>query len=230
MYNGVCNSCECNGKIFPIEGAKTNLAVNGNCGWPKDFNCHSYINYKNTKQPSFLPDPIERVNINENFGLDKAIQFFEYDKGTCGVKKQYFSPYDARLVDPIRNMRTMFDTPPYDAYIPIEEIHTKKVHEKTGFYKDYSDIHSGQIQYYYVKNIAEPYASPNYVLNAKVQYNLFKDPMDSVKPEYVREPSLFSNKMISKDRSTQDTLTFREDMFERLSRINNQQDYVLRYY
>jgi hypothetical protein len=162
--------------------------------------------------------------------LNKSIQFFEYEKGTCDVKKQYFSPYDSRLVDPIRNVKTMLDTAPYDAYVPIEEIYTDKVHEKAGFYKDYSDIHSGQIQYYYDKDIAEAYSSPNYVLNAKVQYNLFKDPMDSVKPEYVREPTLFSNKMISKDRSTQDTLTFREDMFERLSRINNQQDYVLRYY
>jgi hypothetical protein len=230
MYNGVCNSCDCNKKDWPTEGNKSSTAIYGQCRWPRNFDCVSYVNYKTEKQPGFYPDDIERSNINEKFGLNPDIQFFKYDEGTCGQGEQYFSPDDARLIDPRRNLRMFLDKPPYNSNVPIEEIYTDKVYEHPQFYKDYSQIHSGQIQYYYDKTNKEPYSTPNYVLTSKVQYNMFKDPMDSVKPEYVREPVLFTNKVVSKDRSTQDTLTFREDMVERLSRINNQRDYVYRYY
>lgn len=232
MYNGVCQSCDnCNTpKSWNYEGSKTNMSINGSCGWTDEFSCDSYVNFKNKKMPSFGEDNIERINLNQYFGLPYSRQFFEYEKGTCGNEKQYFSPYDSRLVNPMHNMKTMLDKPPYDSNIPIEEIYTEKVYQKPKYYKDYSDINSGQIQYYYDKNNLEPYNTPNYVLNSNVNYNIFKDPMDSIKTEYIRNPTLFSNKMISKDRSTQDILTFREDMFERLSRINNQKDYSMRYY
>lgn len=230
LDEGQCSTCSCAGGKFPDSGYKSSLAIY-NCDWPESFDCYTSVKLKKETQPKFNEQGIKRVNINPDFGLPKARQFVEMNSGSCGPnKKQFFSPNDPRLVDPMRSIKMSLDTAPYSSDLPIEEIYTDKVYERPTYYPDYEHIHSGQIQYYYDKTDVDPYSYPNYVLRANVDYNLFKDPMGSLKPEYIRKPLLFTNSNISKDTRTQDTLTFREDISERLSRTINQTDYKARYY
>jgi hypothetical protein len=96
---------------------------------------------------------------------------------------------------------------------------------------DYSNVNTGQIQYYVNSDIAEPYYEPVFVTPAKVHKVLYTDPMGVQKPEYNREssaPYMFNACDSSAENclsSTHDALEFRQELMEKQMAKVNQSRY-----
>jgi hypothetical protein len=210
-----------------------NLGV-PNCQYPESFDCVSRIQWATKMNPAISKQGDRDITINPNFGLVSAPEFYETpdDCGSIG----YTAKWDARLSDPARGTVHMtLDRAPYQARdrgtYTNPEIYTKEYDQiSPKIYGDYSQINNGQIRYYHDQQEDDPYFSPNFVTRQNVDYILFKDPMGSIKPEYIRNSLNFTNRNFSKDSFTRDSTQFREELMERQMRVRNQQRYEPRYF
>jgi hypothetical protein len=137
-----------------------------------------------------------------------------------GENGGYTKLYDSRLIDPRRNITTTLDVPPLEGYIHPCNLYDENNYGKP--YSTYSDIKTGQYMYYVDKSDTSPYINPVFTISSDVEHVIFKDPMDSVKPMYVRTPLTKTNQYISDDQTTRDTISFREDIMERQMAKYNQ--------
>lgn len=230
-----CNSCpKKQGSIQPRY--LNNLGV-PNCEYPESFDCVNRISWACKMNPALSNEGIDDKIINPNFGLVSAPEFYKVGGGGGGdcVSEGYTADWDNRLYDPRRNLHMVLDKAPLQArnrgtYNNPDVYVSEYDAIKPQVYGDYSKINNGQIQYYHDTTIDDPYFSPNFVRRYSVDYVLFKDPMGSIKPEYIRNPLNFTNNNFSKDSFMRDSTLHREDIMERQMRVRNQQRYEPRYY
>jgi hypothetical protein len=85
----------------------------------------------------------------------------------------------------------------------------------------YDDIKNGQITYYTDSSTDQPFYAPVYTLSSTVDKVIRKDPMDSVKPEYIRTPITSTMNSVSRDQFTKDALSHREDIMSLQQNLYN---------
>jgi len=185
---------------------KGNLALHD-----EDFSCSNYVYNARSRNPKPFQDP-EYVILNQP-GLTSSSDFIKTERG-------YVKPYDSRLIDPRRNMTVELDVPPLESYTAPCNMYDENNYGKP--YSTYADINTGQYRYYVDKTDSSPYINPIFTIASDVEHVIFKDPMDSVKPMYVRTPLTKTNQYISDDQMTRDTIGFREDIMERQMAKYNQ--------
>lgn len=144
------------------------------------------------------------------------------DTGTC---KGYQS-MDPRTVDAPRAIRTTYDRPPlYSKNTqPIENLYTDRG-ARTGFYKDYRDIKTGNIFYYTDADQADPYGIDPYTLTSFTQPQIDVDPMGAYLPVYQKIPVFQNNRNSFEYTFDQDQAQFREDIMALQSRQINRSDF-----
>jgi hypothetical protein len=132
----------------------------------------------------------------------------------------YFYPSDGRVIDSLRNMKTILDKPAEVGSVDMDLVSTFDNSNYGSVYRTYSDIKNGQIAYYTDFN-SQPFFSPVYTLSSYVDKTIFKDPMDSIKPEYIKTPVTSTLHNVSPFQDTRDALSFREDLMSRQQSLYN---------
>lgn len=137
---------------------------------------------------------------------------------------------DARTVDAVRGIQTRLDTVPYQVYYDLvkDNVSNNPALDNYGQgMRRYQDINAGQITYYVDKSLAQPFYSPVYNIQSEAVGYIFKDPMDSIKPNFNK--AYPSNVKTSNLSFLDDSSKFREDIIARQQRTHNSQKYELIY-
>lgn len=143
--------------------------------------------------------------------------------------KGYYYVQDGRVVDSARNIRMVLDKPAEVGSVSMDQVSTFDNSNYGSVYKSYSDIKNGQISYYINNDVAQPFISPVYTLSSYVDKTIRIDPMDSPKPEYIKTPISSTLYSVSKDQSTRDQLSFREDLMSRQQNLYNRTSWTNRW-
>jgi hypothetical protein len=133
------------------------------------------------------------------------------DKGNP-MAKGYYYPNDGRVIDTVRNIPLVLDRPAYSGSVHMDDTAYIDNRNYGANYRDYRDIQNGQITYYIDKSVEQPFYGPVYTLSSTVDKVIRKDPMDSVRTEYIKKPVTSSLHHVSNDQFTRDTLSHREDL------------------
>jgi hypothetical protein len=139
---------------------------------------------------------------------------------------RYYSD-DPKLKEPVRNLTNLLDKPPINSKIPLNKIATDKYLVGYGKnYKNYNDIKEGQILYHVDEKLNKPYHDPNFVRSIDFEKVLYKDPMDSIKPQYNRKQTISNipkKKCLFDSTWIQDSNEHREDLISKqMSKMNSQ--------
>lgn len=175
-------------------------------------------------EPIIVQDPNRYIILNKERDIQSASDFYM----ECGHEGAHSK--DPRLIDPIRNIRTVLDRPAYQPrnVQPLRDIYGQSNQNITPrIYSNYEDIYAGDVQYYIDPSQAQAYDNPEYAIQTAVVPFVFQDPMGALKPQYDRVSLYKNNQNISDYTFDQDQIGFREDMIERLQRTMNQTDYQL---
>jgi len=143
--------------------------------------------------------------------------------------KGYYYVQDGRVVDSARNIRMVLDKPAEVGAVDMDQVSNFDNSNYGSVYKSYSDIKNGQISYYINNDVAQPFISPVYTLSSYVDKTIRIDPMDSPKPEYIKTPISSTLYSVSKDQSTRDQLSFREDLMSRQQNLYNRTSWTNRW-
>lgn len=161
------------------------------------------------------------------------------DFGTCCDKETYITN-DPRLISVAHNGQyLLLDRPPINGAVNMSDLYTPKFDYHARYYADYSDVDSGQIMYYIDGDIKDPLFTPLYVNPSNVTGYVYKDPMDSYKPYYYREPAnkvnVYKTNSNSPDKYNEltwirDSQESREDLMSKQMDLTNRTKYSSRWF
>lgn len=222
-----CEDCP-NSKTFDNFNRKSNdpssLGIN-ECKYNSDFVCSNTMNFNYNQQPNlFTPDPRYTV-LNEDFGLTYAQDFYECKNTPCENKG--YTSADPRLIDTARAQKLTLDRPPYEGSVKSWKIYDKDLENYGKNYKNYTDIHAGQIQYYVDKELDEPLYKPNFIIRSNVESQIFKDPMGGTMFQYTRQPLTVNKNEISDYQFDRDQMSYREDILSSYGNQINKNDWSM---
>jgi hypothetical protein len=155
----------------------------------------------------------------------KESPFFESAKGQVTERVFKTTKADARLVDAGRDYRQELDIKPIQVYYDLIHDNVSQNPDLNGYgknYKGYSSVSGGQIQYYIDKEQANPFFRPVYASTTNTVGYTYKDPMDSVKPQFEKAYPKESFTGLS---WLDDSCSFRDDITALQQRKNNEQRY-----
>ena len=142
-------------------------------------------------------------------------------------------------MDVRRNAVLKLDRPPYrSTYFltnnnvrpqPGMSIYCPEYRDYGRNYATYSDINAGQITYYIDPKIEDAYFSPNFTIPAKVEGVMYRDPMGSLKPTYVRKEVMTPNECYNPLSFIRDSAVHREDIMAGQMAQMNQMKWSARY-
>jgi hypothetical protein len=170
----------------------------------------------------------ERIHFISSLGL-YAMPDYKLEPNPVGGAPGYQYVQDGRVVDAPRGIRMILDQPAKVGAVNMDQVSTFDNSNYGGRYKTYSDIRNGQIAYYINEDVAQPFFNPVYTVSSYVDKTIRVDPMDSVKPEYIRKPISSTMHSVSKDQSTRDALSFREDLMSRQQNLYNRTSWTNRW-
>ena len=154
-----------------ISGCSTNDA--------RLFKCTNKVMYHSHTTPSPCCDGEQDINLE--LGIKRDLNYTKNSDGcwtTCN---------DGRLTNMAHPTPIGLDAPPYVG--SVSNKYSEKLSEyKTGYYKDYASINTGQIRYYNDEKISGPFNSPAFTLSSQTDYFITKDPMGGVNAEFERTP------------------------------------------
>ena len=197
--------------------------------------------------PVFKPENVQPAcNKNSGYSLNRVEMstinpdFAEAtNKDSKYCKKVFINTTDPRLMDVRRSMLLKLDRPPYrstyflsNGKITPQDDMTIYDPEYTNYgrnYKTYDDITAGQITYYIDPSIQDAYFNPIFTIPSKVEGVLFKDPMGSLKPTYVRKEVMAPNQCYNPLSSIRDSAVYREDILAGQMAKMNQSKWSARY-
>jgi len=176
------------------------------------------------------------TDINKNVYNSKLAKGFDsVDCPSCRVSvcgNGFYLSNDPRQFDVIRRDYLPLDSVPITGKVKLSDIYLKGETDYKLGYNDYSNINDGQIKYYVDRSISPPFFNPVFSENVDMVKFNFKDPMDSVKPEYIRKINEMENpatrKLTNKNLKDcnsfiGDTQTFREDLTSfQMGKMNRQ--------
>ncbi len=224
--------CSCTPQTYGImsekvaNSAKSGLAMPGCMDPPK---CTDYLIYKTEVAP-VLNDTSTKLHVplNTQFGAN-INPMFQARVGMDG--RLQYSINNDRLLDNKSFDQLYLDRPPFDSKISQEQIYDDAFSRgRVGFYNDVSDIKGGNDKYYVDLNIAPPYIAPTFVLPGTVNYELFTDPMSTVRPQYPRNLLNATNYNVNPYQTLRDEMMFREDILSRKYQTENQRRFDSRWF
>lgn len=172
-----------------------------------------------------VKDPVGYVRLNVLDSWDDDFKKVACDKTTESrrVCDEYaYVSRDPRLVSSAHSgQRLALDNIPLNGKVQISD--TPYIAGYPNVYDTYSDIHGGQVEYYYDKQLASPFISQLFVNPGLVTRERYVDPMDSVKPHYCRV-SLDNKNCLSWIRDSQ---FHREDLMSKQIWKRNQTDFAV---
>jgi hypothetical protein len=223
-----CNCRECPEGCNILKMEINDECYKNNYGLPycdneKLFECVDKILYKCEKFNECCKEEKCYKKINCDMGIKLSECFKLDDKDCCGYTKKN----DGRLSS-ARSTSMTLDMPPYEGDVPLNKVYSEKLNDiKTGFYKNYEDIKSGQIIYYDDNELSKPFYNPNFILESDVNYIMYKDPMGSIKPVY--EKNITSSCQIKGPKWLTYSTHHREDLMSKQMNVMNQTRYMSRY-
>jgi hypothetical protein len=166
-----------------------------------------------------LPNNFQNYYLNGTAGMTFAGDFYRDKNGL-------YQSQDPRTIDVPRNMRTYYDSPPYQTPNTQPQQHLySQPGSHTGFYDDYTNIRSGQIIYYTDVDRADPYSQPTYTIPSKTTPTRFQDPMGGLKTYYQKIPLFEDNYFLSEYSWDRDQMAFREDIISKQQEKSNSQEW-----
>lgn len=193
---------------------ETNLSIK-NCILPKDCDKQNNV-FKTNKQP------MENQGV---YVLNQKLYDNRYD---------YNCKRDPRLIHGMRGDILQLNRPPIDSTANITSIITDETLNNNGnVYRNYKDITRGDIEYYVNNNQKDVFFKPVFSNQTNVYSQLYKDPMDAIKPRYVRELRECSNDTDKFDGCLSfihDTNEHRADLISKQMNTRNGQKYESRWY
>ena len=201
-----------------------NLGVYSGCCMLPETNGHLY-KIGNNYDPMY--EQSQNVIFQSRLGLTQMPDYKIRDNGIGG--KGVFYPSDGRVLDSVRDIRTVLDKPAETGSVDMDLVGTFDNSNYGARYNTYSDIRNGQIAYYVDPSISQPFFAPVYTLSSYVDKVIFKDPMDSVKPEYIKTPITSTSYNVSNDQATRDQLSFREDLMSKQQSLYNRTSWTNRW-
>lgn len=228
-------------------GTKYNLGVK-ECGYSPYFECYDRVELRQQILPN---NNDKRYELNPQAYTDKLARGFDKIPEDCrgpdiclpayqtsdplcslqGCSKPTYISMDPRLYSSTRMEYLPLDRPPMSGNVKLRDVYQKKLDCYGPSFEPYETINDGQIVYYIDDSTKEIFYKPVYSEPAKVTTNLYKNPMGSIQPEYVRTP-LINAENPTTTRPTgfpggsdggypyclsyiQDTQTFREDLMSK---------------
>jgi len=201
-----------------------NLGVYSGCCMLPNTNGHLY-KISNNYDPMY--EEKQKVMFQNSLGLTQMPDYKIRQNGIGG--KGFFYPSDGRVVDAVRDIKTILDKPAETGSVDMDLVGTFDNSNYGAKYNTYSDIRNGQIAYYVDPSISQPFFAPVYTLSSYVDKVIFKDPMDSVKPEYIKTPITSTSYVSSNDQATRDQLSFREDLMSKQQSLYNRTSWTNRW-
>ena len=189
------------------------------------------MSYHIYRKEGILPNNLNGYHyINSQVVEDNYYPSFE--KTSCAGDKYISIENDGRLVSSVRGSeKQILNRPPISSQISLSKIpFDKKLNNYGKNYKSYSDISAGNITYYVSEKTDPPFFNPIFDNSASIKGGLYKDPMDSVKPEYHRKPLIHNNVLITKKNSKmlswiRDSNEHREDIISKQMAKRNREKY-----
>lgn len=225
--------CDFDGKLNEL-GIPTNMSV-VNC----DF---ENTNFERVKFRQNLEPALKSgfVNLNPQSRTEKYAKDFYpiLSSSTQGCSKPQYAALDPRLYSSGENILCPLNLPPITSKIYLDQLLIDKSLDNYGQkYNSYSDVNAGQIMYYINRGEEDPFTTPVFAVSAMADGYVYKDPMDSYKPEYIRRPIKCDNPIGAPERSDyegglsfmEDTLNFREDIIARQMAKSNQSSWGMRW-
>ena len=234
-----CSECPISGTpLWPasnISKSDTNNLGLKDCNQINDISsCKSTSFVNSNKYPNTWTENPYTI-LNPNFGLETSPGFFhdvDGNKCHCPPIKNHkkhtqintVTALDPRLMYPIRGPGyQQLDRIPYTGNVLLKDIYDSKYANYGKNYKNYKDIHSGQIMYYLDEDIDQPYFLPNYTIRSQVNAEVFKTPMGGTWPRYPKTPLTKNSNYISPQQFTRDTVANREDLMSlQMARFNRE--------
>ena len=216
---------------------KTNMSV-GSCNF-KPYNKAVTV-FDKKIEPELTPGYtlLNPVSISRQYDRD----FNQVPSCACPQDYPCSCKNDTSYIDRDRRMMDFFgeyialDTPPLTGQPALADIYKTENDYRTGYYRDYSYVNQGDILYYVDGDIKDPFFQPNYENPAGVTGYVYRDPMNSYKNYYYRNPinrvdvydtNRYDVNELSWIRDSQET---REDLMSKQSDLMNRKKYTARWY
>lgn len=157
------------------------------------------IVYQNAK-PTSLGTYYENINdqigyrfkeeIEPSCTVDKVKIIYNKNPSQCVYRTDISSYDDSRLIDPIRYQKLCLDRLPDQLEtLSFEDMYvSNKLTNYGKNYTGYDDITGGQIKYWRWDTKGSSLMKPVFSTSAISIGNVYIDPMDNIKPEYIRKP------------------------------------------
>ncbi len=174
-----------------------------------------------------MPEYEQKIKFQSQLGLTPMPDYKIVDNPVGG--KGIFYPSDGRVVDAVRDIKMVLDKPAEVGSVDMDLVRTFDNSNYGSVYRTYSDIKNGQIAYYVDPSVSQPFIAPVYTISSYVDKTIFKDPMDSIKPEYIKTPVTSTLYSDSDYQDTRDALSFREDLMSKQQSLYNRTSWVNRW-
>lgn len=157
--------------------------------------------------------------LNPNFGLQVQPGFFHPPDAACGdcpKKDCVVTAFDPRLISaPRGGFSQQLDRPPYSGEVRLKHIYDKDLDHYGQGYKNYQDIHAGQIMYYIDPDLEPTYNLPAFTIRSKVDAEVYQTPMGGLWPQYHKRPLTKDSRYLSPQEFTRMTVSHREDIMSK---------------
>lgn len=230
-----CPCGDCKGQYpYATKGDRTNLSVR-NCDISPYFDCYDRAVL------GTVEEPVDKVGIYElnpqAYRNKMAPNFGKVPCKIAGCPQPGYLSMDPRLFSPTRADYLTLDRPPMDGNVPLKDVYDKRFDSYGCGFTPYEYIGDGQIVYYIDKSIEDAFYKPVYSEPAEETSIIYKDPMDSMKPEYNRKALVNTeNPTVTTPysypyclSSIQDSQSFREDIIALQQRKHNQEKWSARW-
>lgn len=211
----ICKNNTCSYCLSDQNNYGTNAKICGN----KSQN----IRFNNTSGPLLFNKNYQK-NINCETGMKTVHDFFQKTKNG-----PYYS-FDPRIRSPATNQEMSLDRPPQTSKVWLQNVYNNSLVKYGQNYDSYSDINTGQIQYYTSKDLSNPLIHPVFTIQSNVEQDMFIDPMGSSSPQYLRTPKTKNNRNVSDYQYMRDSLEHREDIISKqMDSGRYRTDWAMRY-
>ena len=131
------------------------------------------------------------------------------------------------LKNALRPIPLLLDKPVYSGDVQLKDVYNDDLYKYGQDYKNYEDIHAGQIQYYVDEDLAPVLFQPNFTIKSNVNGQIRKDPMGAIKFQSTRNPLLINGSNISEYQSIRDEMEHRENLMHSQMAVPNQSNYSM---
>lgn len=201
------------------------ISSQNNHGTSRDIcaNKSKNIRFENTTGPLLINSKCSKY-LNDEIGMKTVHNFFQKTKNG-----PYYS-FDPRMTSPATNQEMPLNVPPKSSKVLLQNVYDNSLVKYGQKYNSYSDVNTGQIQYYTSRDLSNPLIHPVFTIQSNVEKDMFVDPMGSSSPQYLRTPKTKNNRNVSDYQYMRDSLEHREDIISKqMDSGRYRTDWAMRY-